>query len=42
MEYGSLVTPMALAHPLYPIRTGRGISAETGGWMMCFWFDNLM
>ena len=29
LEYGSVITPMALAHPLHPIRSSRGISAET-------------
>ena len=28
-EYGSVITPMALAHPLHPIRSSRAISAET-------------
>ena len=30
-EGGSFITPMALAHPLHLIKTGRGKSAETCG-----------
>ena len=36
-----LITPMALAHPLHPNKTGRGISAETCGLENVFPPDDL-
>ena len=38
---GFLITPMALAHPLHPIKAGRGISAETRGLDDVFPSDDL-
>ena len=35
-EDGSLITPMALAHPLHPIDNSVEEQAPTVGWMMCF------
>ena len=35
LKDGSLITPMALAHPLHPIRN-RSRNKQPVGWMMCF------
>ena len=40
-EDGSVITPMVLAHPLHPIKTGWGTSAETCGLYDVFPPDDL-